>query len=409
MRPMANMIIIGAGVFGLTAALELAQRGHRVTVLEQDRIPSPLAASTDISKVCRFEYGTDVHYSELMEVARDRWVEWNERAHASGESPLYHETGVLMMSRVGLDGDGFERRSFETLTGLGQKVERISRDEIIRRFPAWRSGVHLEATFNPLGGWAASGRVIETLARRCREHGVAISKEVRVERVIVEAGKVTGVATLSGNHPADAVVLAAGAWAASGHWLASDPLIAHPPPIRSTGHAVFHIRPADPGLFAAEVFPVFGADLTRTGFYGFPLHPTEGVVKIALHDAGVARDPDGPRDVTERQLKRFEVFRREALPDLADAPIVATRLCLYADTPDEDFIIDGHPVIEHLFIAGGGSGHGFKFAPALGEIIADVVEDRPNRWRREFAWTPDAAARPTGPREGEASRFHEQV
>ena len=94
-----RFIVVGAGIFGVTAALELRARGHAVTLLDAGPIPAPLAASTDISKVVRMEYGADRRYMALMEAARAGWLRWNERWAADGAGPLYHETGVLMVAR----------------------------------------------------------------------------------------------------------------------------------------------------------------------------------------------------------------------------------------------------------------------------------------------------------------------
>jgi len=162
---------------------------------------------------------------------------------------------------------------------------------------------------------------------------------------------------------------------------------------------VIHYAPAEPDLFRSESFPVFTADIARTGFYGFPLSPT-GVVKIATHTLGADTDPDGPREVTPRDIEYQRAFLRETFPALADAPVVTTRLCLYADTQDGDFWIARHPELEGLTIATGGSGHGFKFAPVLGGIIADAVERTENTQLDRFRWRSDLRL----DRGGEAAR-----
>jgi glycine/D-amino acid oxidase-like deaminating enzyme len=107
--------VVGAGIFGLTGALELQKRGHHVTVLDGGMIPNPLAASTDISKVIRFEYGPDETYMMLMERAREGWLEWHDAWGAAGRGPLYHETGVIMMSQAPLEPAGFEYESHHLL------------------------------------------------------------------------------------------------------------------------------------------------------------------------------------------------------------------------------------------------------------------------------------------------------
>jgi glycine/D-amino acid oxidase-like deaminating enzyme len=154
---------------------------------------------------------------------------------------------------------------------------------------------------------------------------------------------------------------------------------------RSSGMPVFHLRPDDPVLFEAARFPVFGADISSTGYYGFPLHPTAGVVKIANHGVGRALHPSSPdRVVTGDEIAALRGFLADTFPALAAAPLVASRVCVYCDTWDGHFWIDRDPERDGLVLATGGSGHAYKFAPLLGDLIADAVDGRPTprfRWR----------------------------
>jgi glycine/D-amino acid oxidase-like deaminating enzyme len=150
---------------------------------------------------------------------------------------------------------------------------------------------------------------------------------------------------------------------------------------------VWWLRPADPAPFTEPSLVGFLADISQTGWYGFPAHPIEGVVKIASHGKGREMHPDSPeRVVTDEETTRLRDFLAEAMPALRDAPVVYTRVCLYCDTKDGHFWIDHDPEREGLVLATGGSGHGLKFAPVLGGIIADVVERKPNPWAPKFVW-----------------------
>jgi glycine/D-amino acid oxidase-like deaminating enzyme len=161
---------------------------------------------------------------------------------------------------------------------------------------------------------------------------------------------------------------------------------------RATGQPVFHLKPAQPELFAPERFPVFGADITTTGYYGFPIN-RDGVVKIANHGPGREMSPDSAeRVVTADDEKNLREFLAATFPSLADAPIVYTRVCMYCDTHDGHFWIARDPEREGLVVAAGDSGHGFKFAPVLGEIIADAVEEKENPLRNKFRWRPEVRA-----------------
>ena len=157
--------------------------------------------------------------------------------------------------------------------------------------------------------------------------------------------------------------------------------------LRPTGQPVFHLRPTDPSMFVAPKFPVFSADRSHNGWYGFPLHPRYGVVKIANHGKGwPMQSADKPRIIPQRYVDRLRAFAAETFPMLADASITHMRCCLYCDTPDEHFWITRHPTRRSLTIAAGDSGHAFKFGPLLGELIADALEGRPNMALRKFSW-----------------------
>jgi glycine/D-amino acid oxidase-like deaminating enzyme len=181
---------------------------------------------------------------------------------------------------------------------------------------------------------------------------------------------------------ADSVVMAAGAW--TPYLLPFTKNF-----FRANGQPVFHLKPRQPELFAPEHFPVFGADITTTGYYGFPIN-RDGVVKIANHGPGRELSPDSPeRAVTTEDERNLREFLSSTFPALADAPIVYARVCMYCDTHDGHFWIARDPDRQGLVIAAGDCGHGFKFAPVLGEIIADAVEEKGNPILQKFRWRPE--------------------
>ena len=381
-----DFVVVGAGIFGLTAAFELERRGHGVTVLDPGPVPHPLAASTDISKVVRMEYGTDDDYMTIVDQAIDGWQRWNDELdpltdqHASG-APLYYQTGVTMLTREPMAAGGFEYESWVRLRRHGHRPERLDAAEIARRFPAWRSEVFVDGFFHARGGFGDSGRTIETLARHLRSRGVEIIEGQTAAELVRERGRVTAVATREGETFAAAhVVVCAGAWTP---WLLPE----LQPVMKATGHPVFHLRPPEPELFTAPDFAVFTADVANTGWYGFPVHPRHGVVKIANHGVGVALHPEhDERVVTAEDEAALRRFLAGAFPALSGAPIVYTRRCLYSDTLDEHLWIDRHPELAGLTVAAGGSGHAFKMAPVLGDLIADAALGQVNRWLPKFRW-----------------------
>jgi glycine/D-amino acid oxidase-like deaminating enzyme len=379
---MSHSIIVGAGIFGVTAALELRRRRHAVTLLDPGPIPHPDAASTDISKVLRMDYGADEFYMELMAHAFTGWDAWNDRW---GE-PLYHQTGVLMLSRGAMQPGGYEYESYRLLLKRGHAVERMDSNLIRRRFPAWNASLYPDGYFNPRGGWAASGRVVEKLVTEARALGVDVRPGERISRWVARGARVVGVETQGGLQiHGDHVVLAAGSWTPHLH-----PGLAGL--MWSTAQDVFHFRVPVPAEFQPPVFPVWTADIANTGWYGFPALP-DGTLKVAHHGQGRQTHPSHPRQVLDDSEARYRTFLRQTFPALAGAPRIHARVCFYADTFDGDFLIDHDPERPGLVVASGGSGHGFKFAPMLGGIIADVVERQPNPVAGRFAWRTPAARR----------------
>jgi glycine/D-amino acid oxidase-like deaminating enzyme len=312
----------------------------------------------------RIDYGSDEDYTALGERSLDGWRRWN----AAWPSPLFHETGVAFLSRSAMQPGGFEYDSFALLSRRGHRLERLDAAAIARRFPAYRPGAFVDGYTHASGGWVESGAVVGWLVAQAVAEGVEL-RTAAVER-IVDDGVIAGGAHVA----ADTVVVATGAWASE--------LV---PAIRPVGQPVFHVRPADPSPFEAERFPVFGADIARTGYYGFPVN-ANGIVKIANHGTGVAMAPGVPREVTEAQEAALRAMLLDTFPALADAPIVGRRLCVYGDTPDEHFWITRDPDRPRVTIASGGSGHAFKFAPELGALIADVALGVAHPLADKFRW-----------------------
>jgi glycine/D-amino acid oxidase-like deaminating enzyme len=387
-----RVVVAGAGVFGASAALELARRGYAVDLLDPGPLPHPLAASTDISKVIRLDYGPDEDYLTAMETAVERWRRWN----AEWPEPLFHETGVAFLTPRPMEPGGFEHESFRLLQAHGHPLQRLDARSIRHRFPAWNAERYGDGYYNPAGGYAESGRVVTQLLQQAVAAGVALHAGQAFEQLLEKGSCVGGVLAESGDRfEADYVVLALGSW--TPHrlpWTAGL--------FRSPGMPVFHLRPADPELFRAERFPPFCADITHTGYYGFPLHPKASVVKIANHGDGRQMAPDArERVVTADEIGQLRGFLADTFPALAGAEVVYTRVCLYCDTWDGHFWIAPDPARPGLVMATGGSGHGFKFAPLLGEWIADALEGRVNPHLPKFRWRPEVHP----PRGEEAARF----
>jgi sarcosine oxidase / L-pipecolate oxidase len=377
-----HTLIIGGGIFGMTAALELRRRGQAVRLFDQGPIPYPAAASTDYSKMIRADYGDDEFYADLMLRALEGWDRWNR----DWPRPLYHQTGFLLLTHEAFSPGGLELESLKLLRQKGVPIERLGPGALRARYPQWAHERYADGYYNPRGGWAESGAVVAQLAQMARAAGVQLHEGEGFRDFLERGGRVEGISTTQGRvYRADCTIVAAGAWT---------PLILPEmqDKMRYSGHPVVLLRPTDPAPYRGELFPGWSSDISRTGWYGFPA-TAEGLVKIANHGPGFPADPRADNQVPDAFLPSFREFVQNHLPELRDAPVAKTRLCLYSDTWDGDFYLCPHPDRPGLIIAAGGSGHGFKFAPMLGEIIADVAQGRDNPWAYRFRWRERGQAR----------------
>ena len=383
-----SVVVVGAGIFGLAGALELERRGYDVTLVNAGPIPHASAASNDVSRMVRMDYGADRLHCRLGSEAISGWRRWNARWGRD----LYHQDGLLFLSSGPLEEESFEGHSYRTLSEEGWSPERLGSEEIATRYPGWNADYYIDGYFNQRGGWAEATAVVSLLAGEARARGICVKTEA-VAEIARGSGRVTGVIAADGTEiRADRVVAAAGVWTPS--------LLPELDGfIRLSGQPLLYIRPADPEPFRPPRFPPWGADIATTGWYGFPAN-REGIVKIGIHGPGYSVSPDAPRvPPGDEDEARCRDFLSHSLPALADAPLHAVKMCVYTDTFDGDFLISRHPGTEGLTVASGGSGHGFKFGPVLGRLIADAVEGIPNPYLDRYAW------RSVGDPATEASRY----
>lgn len=304
-----------------------------------------------------------------------------------------------------------------TLRKRGHDIEVFDHDGFKKRFPAWVG--RREGYFNKTAGWARSGRVVEHLNRICIASGVDVlygtMNRLLLKPVLGQgtaASICEGIVTKEGTEiRSPVVIVAAGASTPS-----LVPQVKHL--MWPTAQPVFHLEIERPEQFPVEEFPVFFSGITDTGFYGFPIIQESMAKKIAprIKDSFLPAEPawklensyrlkvgqHGPGwkidtidDDTLNRLwakvgpgneKLVRHWLKLALPQIEKAKVVYTRLCIYCDTFDGDFLIDHIPNVQGLVVASGGSGHGFKFTPVLGNIIADVVENKPNKFKSRFAY-----------------------
>jgi monomeric sarcosine oxidase len=352
-----DIIIIGAGVMGTAAACELARRGARVALIDQARLPNPRAASTDHSKIFRFAY-PDALYARLAVDALNHW------------RTLEEETGTRLLTPAGLLWMGKAESSVEseiaaTLRALGLEAEMMTSSEAAARFPQFNPAAFAHAVLDPSGAITDAERAVKIMIGLARQRGATVIESLRVTGIEPAANAKVKIITEAGE-----TLECRRAMIASGPWTRRLlPSLAGK--LVTTRQEVVYFEPrVRSEAFAVGSFPLF-IEL-GSGFYGFPIHHANSL-KIGNHHKGAAVEMDEEPVVGSEFIARCREFFAEFIPALADADVRETRICVYNNTPDDDFIIDWHTEVENVLLVTGFSGHGFKFGPVIGRISAELL------------------------------------
>ena len=360
-----DAIVLGIGGMGSAAAYHLARRGRRVLGIEQFPIPHEFGSSHGVTRIIRLAYSEHPSYVPLLRRAYELWREMERRA---GERLLVITGGVDIGSAESETIVGSLRSCREH--GLTHEV--LDAAETARRFPGFRLPAELMAVFQPDGGFVLPERSIEVHAAAARERGAEIHTGERVTEWSPAGGGVE-VRTDRGVYAADRLVITAGPWAAK-----CVPMLERlAVPERQVLIWTETLRPE---RFAMGAFPIFNMEAEEGRFYGFPEYGVPGFKLGKYHHRREWTDPDR----VDRELHpEDEAVLREAVrryfPD-ADGATLAMKTCLFTNSPDEHFILDVHPEWPQVSMAAGFSGHGFKFAPVIGEIMADLALDAGSRF-----------------------------
>ncbi len=356
-----DVAVIGAGVFGAWTAWHLAKRGQRVVLFDAYGPAHSRASSGGETRIIRMGYGADELYTRWSQQSLEQW----KKFFAASKAPLFHETGVLWL---GDEDDSQLRRTSATLRRCKVQFEEYDRATLEKKYPQVSFEDIKTGIFEPHSGVLMARRAVATLVEDALRLGVQYCSAQILKPA--GSGRLEQVVTSQGERiSAEQFVFACGAWLGK---VFPEVLGARIFPTRQ--EVFFFGIPGGDTRFAAPALPtwLFQEDLV----YGMPDIEGRGL-KISFDEHGERVDPDTQsRIVSPAMTKMAREYVARRFPALKDAPIVETRVCQYENTSNGDFLIDQHRGMENVWFVGGGSGHGFKHGPALGEYVTRRLLDR---------------------------------
>ncbi len=367
MKSKIQIAVVGAGAFGGWTALHLLECGSRVTLIDAWGPGNSRASSGGETRIMRGTYGPDQPYTALAARSLKLWEKYERR----WKKRFLHRTGVLWM--VSSQDDAYERGSIDVLGEAGIKFQELSTPEMIKRWPQINFSDVRWGIFEPDAGYLDARRSCQAVV----DAFVAGGGEYRQVAVLHDEN--AGSASLRALALSDGSSMKADYYVfACGPWLGKlfPETLAHI--IRPTKQDIFFFGPpAGDAHFTDGHLPVWGDHLSGDHggrfFYGIPGSDRRGF-KVADDTRGREFDPtSGERVVSAATLKRVREYMTFRFPAMKDAPLIETRVCQYEQTPDSHFIVDRHPQMNNVWLLGGGSGHGFKHGPALGETMARLI------------------------------------
>jgi sarcosine oxidase len=363
MRKAANMtdfdvVVCGLGATGSAALYQLARRGVRVLGLERFAPGHERGSSHGETRIIRLGYFEHPSYVPLVQSAYGKWRE----IEAAAGRQLLHVTGI---AEIGPPGGVLVAGTLASIARHKLRHEIMAAPELMQRFPAFRVPPHHVGVVQPDGGFLQAEPAIEAMVCLAKVKGaeIRIGESVRAVEPVARGVRIT---TDRGVVEAGAAIVALGPWVKA---LLPD----LPAPIRVTRQVMAWFEPLDPAPLSAGRLPVFLLESRHGIHYGFPPWRSP-LIKVAKHHH---RDQSVDADAYDRTVSaEDEVLIRAAVAEhvpAANGRLVKAKTCLYTMTPDGDFIIDRLPGAPQIVVASPCSGHGFKFAPAIGDILADLA------------------------------------
>ena len=334
-------------MFGTWIAHALKQRGWKFTVIDQHGPASSRASSGGETRIIRDGYGALSIYARWARASLAAWLALEDRARQR----LFVKTGALFLSHTGR----WLHDTASTLAADGVQTEWIPNEQLPGRFPQVRFAHPGQTLFEPDAGVLFARRAVQALAGTLADEGVRFVRARIDPQDLIERSD------------DDAVIFAAGAWLPR-----LLPAALHDVIVPTRQEVLFFGPPAGDVGFSVPHLPAWVA--FDQGIYGLPDLEHRGV-KVALDAHGPVVDPETmDRTVDAAAITRVRKVLHRYLPALTGAPLLETRVCQYENTADGHFLIDRLPGHERVWIAGGGSGHGFKHGPAVGQYLADLIE-----------------------------------
>lgn len=363
MRKTYDTVIVGAGVFGAWTAWHLLRAGQRVLMVDKYGPASARASSGGETRVIRMAYGPDEIYTRMSQQSLPAWTDFFARV---GKPDLFRQTGVLSLAAA---DDATAAQSVAVLKRNGIQHEVLDHDTLAQRYPQIAIPSGSSGIFEPGSGGLLARRAVQALV----EDNLHAGAELRIATVDAPVGDthLADIRTDTGESIlADRFVFACGPWLGG---VLPDALGGR---IFPTRQEVFYFETASDRRFAPPDLPIW-LDFGR-GYYGLPDIDGRGF-KLAYDVHGEAFDPDTlERPPTPARIAHAREFLVQRFPALAAAPLLASEVCQYENTWNGDFVIDRHPAFDNVWIAGGGSGHGFKHGPAVGaHLVRRMLEDAP--------------------------------
>jgi len=355
-----DIAVVGAGVFGAWTAYQLRLTGASVLLLDAYGPGNSRASSGGESRMIRLGYGPDEIYSRS---AQRSLVLWQQLFAKVNQQHLFRPTGILWLAR---DQDAYCEATLTTLRRIGAKCERLDHGELVRRFTQLNLDPISWAILESDSGVLLARRAVKAVADEAVANGVDYVQQP-IAPPPANSSRFDSIRTTSGNEiVADRFVFACGPWLPK---LFPD-LLGELIHVTRQEVFFFGVAPGDES-FNPGVLPAW-IDFNDL-VYGLPNIERRGF-KIAIDAHGPEFDPDaGERVVSTSGLKEVRQYLAQRVPRLADAPVTETRVCQYENTSNGDLLIDRHPAFENVWLVGGGSGHGFKHGPAVGEYVAGMI------------------------------------